>query len=110
MAYNILLSQRIDQLIKNKKGFTRKEMFGGIGYMFNGNMCVGIHKDDLIVRFDSEMNDTLMSKKNVKPFDITGRPMKGWLLVNVEGVKGNELEKWFELALAFVKKLPSKKS
>jgi TfoX/Sxy family transcriptional regulator of competence genes len=109
MAYNILLSQRIDQLIKNKKGFTRKEMFGGIGYMFNGNMCVGVHKDDLIVRFDPEISDSLMSKKNVMPFAITGRPMKGWLLVNDEGVKGNELEKWFELAFAYIKKLPPKK-
>ena len=109
MAYNLLLSQRIDQLVKNKKGFTRKEMFGGIGFMLNGNMCVGIHKDDLIVRFDPGMSDTLMAGKNVKPFDITGKPMKGWLLVNSEGIKGNELEKWFELAWTFVKKLPPKK-
>ena len=109
MSYNLLLSQRIDQLIKNKKGFIRKEMFGGIGYMLHGNMCIGINKEDLIVRFDPEMTDAFMSKKNVKPFDITGRPMKGWLLVSGEGVKGNELEKWFELAWTFVKKLPPKK-
>jgi TfoX/Sxy family transcriptional regulator of competence genes len=109
MTYNLSLSERIDKLIKNKKGFKRKEMFGGIGYMFNGNMCVGIHKDDLIVRFDSGTSESLMSKKHVKPFAITGRPMKGWLLVNNEGLNGNDLEKWFELAFTFVKTLPPKK-
>jgi hypothetical protein len=109
MAYNVSLSERIDQLIKNKKGFIRKEMFGGIGYMLNGNMCIGIHKDDLIVRFDPATSESLLSKKHVKPFAITGRPMKGWLLVNNESLKDKELEKWFELAFTFVKTLPPKK-
>jgi hypothetical protein len=109
MAYSEKLAKRIDGLVKGKKNFTRKEMFGGVGYLFKGNMCVGIHKDDLIVRFDPTMSDKLMNKKGVKPFAITGPPMKGWLLVGPEGVKRKELDKWFDTALSFVKTLPAKK-
>jgi len=109
MAYDEKLAKRIDELVKGKKGFTTKEMFGGVGYMLNGNMCVGVNKNDLIVRFDPKITEQVMNKKNVKPFDITGRPMKGWAFVSEEGLKGNELNKWFELALGFVKELPAKK-
>ena len=49
-----------------------------------------------------------MKKKGAKPFDITGRPMKGWLLVEPEGTKGTQLKGWFELAMSFVKTLPGK--
>ncbi len=109
MAYDESLAKRIDELIKGKKGFTRKEMFGGVGYLFNGNMCVGVNKDDLIIRYDPKLTNEITNNKNVRPFDITGRPMKGWALVNNEGVKGNGLNKWFDLSLRFVKLLPAKK-
>lgn len=108
MSYNISLAKRIDDLIKGKKGYSRKEMFGGVGYLLNGNMCVGVHKEDLIVRFDPKATDEQMKKKGVKPFDITGRPMKGWLLVAPEGTKGNLLDAWFETAMNFVRTLPKK--
>ena len=109
MAYDQSLAKRIDGIVKGKKGFTSKEMFGGIGYLLNGNMCVGVFKDDLIVRFDPKIADEAMKKKGVKVFDITGRPMKGWLLVSPDGVKAAELNKWFELAFSFAKALPAKK-
>ena len=57
MAYDEFLSKRIDELIKGKKGFTRKEMFGGVGYLLNGNMCVGVHKDELIIRYDPKTTE-----------------------------------------------------
>src|SRR5215471_12423955 len=97
MAYDEALSKRIDQLTKNKKGFTRKEMFGGVGYLLNGNMCVGVHKDDLMIRYDPKLAAEVTSDKHVRPFDITGRPMKGWALVGNAGVKGEGLNKWFDL-------------
>ena len=108
MTYDEALSKRIDQLIKDKKGFTRKEMFGGVGYLLKGNMCVGVHKNHLIIRYDPKLTDEVTSNKYVGPFDITGRPMKGWALVNNEGVNGDGLNKWFDLALKFVKSLPAK--
>ena len=109
MAYDEALSKRIDHLIKGKKGFTRKEMFGGVGYLLNGNMCVGVHRNDLIIRFDPKLTGEVTSDKYVHPFDITGRPMKGWALVSNEGVKSEGLSKWFEVSLKFVKSLPAKK-
>ena len=109
MAYDEALSKRIDQFIKKKKGFTRKEMFGGVGYLLKGNMCIGVHKNDLIIRYDPKLADEVTSDKHVRPFDISGRPMKGWGLVDSEGVKGGDLGKWIDLSLEFVKSLPAKK-
>lgn len=109
MAYDESLSKRIAELTKGKKGFTHKEMFGGIAYLLNGNMCVGVHKDELIVRYDPKNDSEVKGNEGVRPFDITGRPMKGWALVNSDGVKGNGLNKWFALSFDFAKSLPAKK-
>ena len=109
MAYDESLAKRIDELVKGKKGVTRKEMFGGIAYLLNGNMCVGVHKDELIIRYDPKKTEEIATDKHVRPFDITGRPMKGWSLVNKEGTKGSGLDKWFEFSLSYVKSLPAKK-
>lgn len=113
MAYDESLAKRIDQLIKNKKaidpGFSRKEMFGGVAYMLNGNMCIGIHEDELIIRYDPKLDAGITTDKNVRPFDITGRPMKGWALVSSAALKGDGLNKWLGMSLRFVKSLPPKK-
>jgi len=109
MAYDESLAKRIDELVKGKKGVTRKQMFGGIAYLLNGNMCVGVHKDELIIRYDPQKTEEITTDKHVRPFDITGRPMKGWSLVNKEGTKGSGLDKWFEFSLSYVKSLPAKK-
>ena len=109
MAYDETLAKRIDELVKGKKGFDRKEMFGGLGYLLHGNMCVGIHKDELIIRYDPKMTEEINKRKFVHPFDITGRPMKGWSLVGNEGLKGTALNKWFDLSLDFARLLPAKK-
>src|SRR3954454_4445269 len=108
MAYNEMLASRIEELVKDKRNFTMKKMFGGVGYMYNGNMCIGVYKDDLIVRCDATDAEKLLAQKNVKTFDITGKPMKGWLLINAKGLAGNELQKWFDKSLAFVQTLPKK--
>jgi TfoX-like protein len=109
MAYDESLAKRIDELVKGKKGFTRKQMFGGIAYLLHGNMCVGVYKDELIIRHDPENSEEIIGQKNVRAFDITGRPMKGWSLVNSDGVKGAGLKRWFDLSLAFAKSLPPKR-
>src|SRR5258708_6687396 len=110
------VEKRIDDLVKGKKGFSRKEMFGGAGYLYNGNMCVGVYKNDMIIRYDPKLTNEITVEKNVRPFDITGWPMKGWSLVNSEGVKGGGLKKClpagragFDLSFSFVKSLPPKK-
>jgi TfoX N-terminal domain. len=108
MAYDESLAKRIGELTKGKKGFSHKEMFGGVAYLLHGNMCVGVHKAELIIRYDPKKSEEVIKTKNVRPFDITGRPMNGWALVNNDGLKGNGLKKWFDLSFDFVKSLPPK--
>ncbi len=84
-------------------------MFGGIGYMLNGNMVCGIHKEFLVLRLNPIDAETELISKYSKPFDITGRPMKGWIMVDQDGFKTqNELEKLLLKAKSFVQTLPSK--
>jgi hypothetical protein len=108
MAYDETLAKRIDELIKEKRNFSGKKMFGGIGYLYKGNMCIGVHKDELIIRYDPEKTEEINKTKNVRVFDITGRPMKGWSLVAPEACKGSLLKQWFDLSFDFVKSLPPK--
>jgi len=84
-------------------------MFGGIVFLLNGNMLVGVWKESLIVRLGQDQGDEALLEPHVKEFDITGRPMKNWVLVEPEGIEsGDQLKRWIERALKFVRKLPAK--
>ena len=84
-------------------------MFGGVGFLLNGNLLVGVWKDSLCVRLGEEEGEEALKEPHVKEFDITGRPMKGWVLVEPEGVEDDEqLTNWIERAMKFVKALPKK--
>ena len=84
-------------------------MFGGIGFLLKGNMCVGVWKDSLIVRVGPEQYEDALRESFVSEFDITGRAMKGWVLVAEEGVEDDDqLQDWIECAVKFVRKLPAK--
>ena len=84
-------------------------MFGGVGFLINGNMACGVYKNDLIVRIDPEKYKDALSRPHVKVFDITGRPMKGWIMVQPEGCKtGRSLKAWVEKGVAFARSLPGK--
>ena len=84
-------------------------MFGGIGFLLNGNMLVGVWKESLIVRLGPEGYEDASLEPHVKEFDITGRAMKGWVLVEPEGVENDdELNAWIQRAVKFVGKLPAK--
>jgi len=99
MAYNEQTAERVRQALAGTKKLVEKKMFGAIAFMVNNKMCVGVDKDDLMIRCLPEMSDELMSKKGVRPFDLTGKPMKGWLLVSPEGVKSKkDFDWWIELA------------
>ena len=84
-------------------------MFGGIGFLLNGNMLVGVWKDSLIARVGPDAYEDSLLERHVKAFDITGRPMKGWVLVEPEGVEDNDpLADWIQRAVNLVGKLPAK--
>jgi TfoX/Sxy family transcriptional regulator of competence genes len=88
---------------------TRKKMFGGTCYLLDGNMLCGVYKDYLILRLGPGQAQKALSKPHVKPFDITGRPMKGWIMVTEDGCKTDkDLKTWLDQAKNFVKTLPTK--
>ena len=109
MAFSGELAERIRQGLARRKGIEEKKMFGGIGFLLNGNMLVGVWKESLIVRLGPEQGEEALKEPHVKEFDITGRPMKGWVLVEPEGVQhDDQLKGWIQRAVKFVGKLPAK--
>src|SRR5437867_1796231 len=95
MAYSESLALRIRQVIGRRRGFTEKKMFGGVGFLLNGNMCVGVWKTSLIVRLDPDQYLAALTEQHVRQFDITGRPMKGWIMVEPDGIETDEqLSEW----------------
>jgi hypothetical protein len=84
-------------------------MFGGVGFLLHGNMLVGVWKNSLIARVGPDGYEDGLLEPHVKEFDITGKPMKGWMLVEPEGIEGDDqLNGWIERATKFVRTLPAK--
>ena len=111
MAYNEPLAERIRTRLKGTKGLTEKKMFGGVGFMINGNMACGVHKQDMVVRLSNEASEAALKRAHVKVFDMTGRPMKGWILVEPQGVASDQaLQAWIDQSVSFAGSLPPKKA
>ena len=109
MAFDENLAARIRDVLAQKRGIEEKTMFGGIGFLLLGNMLVGVWKDSLIVRIGPDCYEDALLEPHVKEFDITGRAMKGWILVKPEGVVDDEqLKDWIQRAVKFVGKLAAK--
>lgn len=95
------------------KGGPLKErvMFGGVAFFLNGNMCVGVYHKDLILRIGEDQAEPALKKPHVSPMDITGRPMRGWVMVTPDGCKTrHQLDGWIARAQKFVGELPAKKT
>lgn len=110
MAYDEKLADRIRKQLGKRKGLTEKKIFGGIAFMVNGNMCVGVHKDELIVRIEPDDTDKALGEKHTRIFDLSGgRPMKGWILVKPSGLKDEKaLAKWILKGVDYASSLPKK--
>jgi len=109
MAFNETLADRIREALARKKGIEEKKMFGGIGFLLNGNMLVGVWKDSLIVRLGDDQDEEALLEPHVSEFNITGRAMKGWVLVGPEGVEEDgQVKTWIQRAVKSVSKLPGK--
>lgn len=109
MAFSEELAERIRHAVARRRNLLEKKMFGGVGFLLHGNMLVGVWKDSLIVRLGQDAYDDALLEPHVRKFDITGRPMKGWVMVEPEGVRDDEpLKVWIERATKFVKTLPKK--
>src|SRR6516162_840841 len=109
MAFDEALAERIRHQLALRRNVEEKKMFGGVGFLLHGNLLVGVWKDSLVVRLGPGEGDAALKEPHVKEFDITGRAMKGWVLVGPGGVADNDqLDDWIRRAAAFVGKLPAK--
>jgi TfoX/Sxy family transcriptional regulator of competence genes len=109
MPNSLELEDRIDRLIARFGDITKRKMFGGVGYLINGNMCFGIHKESLVLRTSLEKAEDLLKGNYVTPFDITGKPMKGWLLVSPDVLETeDQLLDMLKLGISYAETLPSK--
>ncbi len=105
------LVARIRPMIKYRYGCSEKKMFGGLCFMLNGNMCVGPWKGALIVRLPKSDHDATQSRPHVKPMDITGKVMRGWAIVEPEGIATDEdLKWWIDRSAEFVQTLEPKET
>ena len=109
MAYDEKLAVRIRDALGDQPGLVEKKMFGGVGFMVQGNMACGVHKDMLIVRVGPEAYDETMKYPHTRPFDMTGKAMKGWVMVEPGGFASEaELKEWVAAGLNFALTLPPK--
>ena len=109
MPYDEKLAERIRAKLKSARGLTEKKMFGGVGFMVNGNMACGVHKQDLIVRLSDAEFERALKHEHVRVFDMTGRPMKGWLLISPPALTTDKLlHAWIERSMEFARSLPHK--
>lgn len=109
MAYDESLAGRVRDALARQTGIEEKRMFGGIAFLWHGNMLVGAWKESLIARIGPEEYESALQEPSIREFDITGRAMKGWVLVEPEAMEGDAaLQEWIQRALKFVKTLPKK--
>ena len=108
MAYDEGLAERIRDIV-GTRGVVEKKMFGGLCFMVRGHMCCGVVGGELMLRVGPENFDETLARPHARTMDFTGRPMKGFVYVDTEGVESDEdLAAWVELGRAFVKSLPKK--
>ena len=109
MVYDETLAGRIEMLLGDQPGLISKKMFGGIGYLLHGNMACGVHQDHLIVRVGPAKYQAALDDSDTRVFDITGRPMTGWVMVAPDGCQDPaDLQRWVQLGLDFAATLPPK--
>jgi len=109
MAYNEELDGRIKNIVSRWKSTNDKKMFGGVCHLLNGNMFCGVHKDFLILRLGEKKSNDALKQPCARPFDITGKPMKGWVMIANDGYQDDpDLKAWLEQAKSFAETLPQK--
>jgi hypothetical protein len=96
-------------VLGGRRGIVEKKMFGGVGFLLRGNMLVGIWQASLIARLGPDQADAALKEPNVREFDVTGRPMRGWVMIEPDGLESDDvLRAWIDRAQTFVDTLPAK--
>jgi TfoX/Sxy family transcriptional regulator of competence genes len=100
---------QVREVLGDQPELVEKKMFGGLAFLLHGNMACGVRGEDLIVRVAAEAADAALREPGARPFDLTGRPMKGWLLVDADGhAEDDDLRRWVDRGLAYANSLPPK--
>lgn len=111
MAYDETLAQRIREALWGRPSITEKKMFGGLAFLREGLMLVGVSGESLMARVGKHNHADSLARAHVRDMDFTGRPMKGYVYVDAPGLKSDaDLEFWLARCEAFVSTLPPKKS
>jgi TfoX/Sxy family transcriptional regulator of competence genes len=109
MTYSEALADRVRCAVKGQRRIVEKKMFGGVVFLLQGNMLVGVWQSSLIVRLGADQAAIALQQEHVSRFDVTGRPMKNWIMVEPDGLDTDkQLDDWMERALTFVRTLPPK--
>jgi TfoX/Sxy family transcriptional regulator of competence genes len=105
MAYNERLADRVREIIaETQKAVEEKKMFGGLCFMVNDKMCIGVEQERLMVRLDPLKYDEAMEQDGASEMDFTGKPMKGYVFVDINAVNTRKkLDYWINLALEYNK-------
>jgi TfoX/Sxy family transcriptional regulator of competence genes len=107
MAFDQGLAQRMREQLADTGGVTEKQMFGGLAFLVDGNMCVGVIGEELIARVGLDATDAALERPGSRLFDFSGRPMKGWITVAPDALEDDDaLAAWIDDALGFVRTLP----
>jgi TfoX/Sxy family transcriptional regulator of competence genes len=109
MAIDERLASRVRSALSAHPAVQERKMFGGLAFLVHGNMSVGVQGADLIVRVDPSETDEALTRSGVRLFDMTGRPMKGWLLISPEALHSDSaLGEWVGRGVAYAESLPPK--
>jgi len=109
MAYSKQLAERVRAALRQERGVTEKRMFGGLGFLLHGNMLAAVWKNDLIVRLGERGAAAALKQAYVRVFDVTGKPMRGWIIAEADGLdRDDQLAAWLGAALEFTTTLPRK--
>lgn len=114
MPYSKALAARVRQVLSGHRGVleknvAEKKMFGGVCFLLHGNIFVGVWQDSLIARVGADRAESALRQEHVREFDVTGRPMKGWVMIDPDGLETDaQLKEWLEQARDFVTSLPPK--
>lgn len=104
MAYDERLADRIRESLADIDNVNEKQMMGGLTFMVHGKMCIGILKDEMMCRIDPARQEEALSKRGCRIMDFTGRPMKGYVMVDESGLKAKkDFDYWIDLCLDFNK-------
>jgi hypothetical protein len=110
MAFDETLARRVRKHFDGRRDFVEKHMFGGVCFMIRGRMCCGIIDSSLMVRLDPDDADRVADQPHVRPMDFTGKPMRGYLFVDAEGIATPRmLKQWVDRCVAQVEAMPVKK-